>query len=215
MKPSSDPQPTVARQALAAATAFFVTATGVFAASAPAMVIERWAGSLVFGVLTMIVVALLLRGYRPFKNRIAHAVGLIAAALLLVPVAIFAQMFEAGFDDGPFHGRPHSGDISALTASHSITYRSGDLVIYNRADDEPPVLAYIVQGVPKWALELDVVGTPGFEDSHFRSIAEPIAVSSGVFRDRLSFIAYWSFGAERGYAYIWKFGGVHRFYLSW
>jgi len=28
------------------------------------------------------------------------------------------------------------------------------------------------------------------------------------------FVAHWTYGAGHGYLYLWKFGGVQRFYLS-
>ncbi len=177
MHPNSESPGVFALRRLTAALALLATSIGVFGLSVSAMIIERWAGVLVFGVLATSGIVLLLRGRRPFHNRVAHSFGLTVAALLLVPAAFYAPIFEAGLDDGPFYGRPFVGDLSMLEASHSIAYRFGDLVFYNRSDDESPILAYVVEATPKWALELDVSATPGFGHTEFRSVSRVMSVS--------------------------------------
>ena len=192
-------------------------AVGPFVVSAPFMVVERWAG---FAVLGMAALALfLLRSRLGLAGRVdAVRVGVVLAVLLLVPARFFAEFAESGMDDGPFTGRPFVGDLSKLQASERVEFRSGELVVYSRANGAAPVLAYRVDGHAMWSqemfvsLEERVTGRPGANELDSMTRLE---VSPGILRDRLDFIAEWSQGAERGYAFIWKWGGIQRFYLSW
>ena len=206
------------RRVLVSCGASLLTGAVAFAACAPLLVVEVWAGVLVFGLLATVAVLLAWNGKQAFGHRAAYPVGLVAGAMLLAPLALNAELrafFEAGFDDGPFHGRPFLGNVEALEPSHTIAFRSGVLVVFNRMEDEPPVLAYVVDGASNWALELDVSAESRYRWMQFWRVSEPLSLSPGILRDRLEFEAHWTFGAERGYVYVWKFGGVQRFYLSW
>lgn len=206
------------RQLLGSLAAGLLTGAAAFAASAPALVVELSAGLMVFGVFALAVGLLAWFRKLPFGHWPAYPIGLAAAASLLAPMVLNADIrsfLEAGFDDGPFHGRPFHGDIGSLQPSHRIVFRSGELIVFNRADDEPPVLAYVVEDAGRWALELDGTADPDFNWTEFSRVSEPLTVSLGILRDRLDFVAHWTFGAERGTVYIWRFGGVQRFYLSW
>jgi len=192
-------------------------AVGAFVLSAPFMIIERWAGFAMLGVVALAV--LLLRGRLGLASRVnAMRVGLVLAVLLLVPARFFAEFAESGMDDGPFNGRPFVGDLSKLQPSERVAFRSGELVAFNRSNGEPPVLAYRVGGQAQWAQEMFVSlaesmdGRPGTNE--LESMTR-LTVAHGFFRDRLDFIGAWTYGAERGYVFIWKWGGIQRFYLSW
>lgn len=187
-------------------------AAAAFAASAPFLVIERWLGYAVLGVLAALYF-MLHRRFRPQRRLLLPGLGFAAALVLLVPATLFAGLIEGGFDDGPFVGRDFTGDLHALKPSFRLHYRMGDLVIYNR-DPKAPVIAYVTDGKTQWATEMYAALNPDSADSEFYHMEAP-AIRQGLVRDELRFIAYWSQGAERGYAYIWKFGGIQRFYLSW
>ena len=214
MERSKDTTWRAAHSALASVLGIVVIAAGASVLSAPFLIIERWAG---FAVLALLATAsfLLYRQGRLPRRPWTLMLGLLAALLLLLPAAFFAQLLEAGFDDGPFRGRPFGGDVARLEPSHVVAFRSGELVIYNRTGDEPPILAYLVNGTSDWAVDMDTTANPKYRNTEFRSVSGPLSVSYGLFRDRMDFLANWSYGVEHGYVYIWKFGGVQRFYLSW
>jgi len=189
-----------------------VVAAIAFSLSAPFLTIERWLG---FCVLTILAAFFFLfRAYFRIQNRpVLYAVGFVAALLFLVPASFFAQLMESGFDDGPFVGKPFVGNLKDLKASDSLKFRDGTLIIYNRSN-KAPVIAYLTEDRTQWATEMYVSMTPGAKGSELYHISKP-SVSKGIVRDRLDFIGQWTYGAEHGYAYIWKFGGIQRFYLSW
>lgn len=183
-----------------------------FSFSAPFLIIERWLG---FSVLALIAALfMLLRARLKIGNRpIIYISGLVVALLLLIPASFFAQILESGFDDGPFTGRQFDGNLDLLEPSDSVKFRDGILYIYNR-NDEAPVIAYRIDGRTQWATEMYVSMSPGAQGSELYQIESP-SLAKGIVRDRLDFIGYWTYGAEHGYAYIWKLGGIQRFYLSW
>jgi hypothetical protein len=141
-------------------------------------------------------------------------VGGLVALILLVPAVSLVKFVEQGFDDGPFYGEVYTGGVTGLPVSHRLDYRDGELVIYNRQPNSPPVLAYQVGEELQWARELDVSENPRYEGYQLATIKEP-SLAYGIVRDRLNFLGTWNFGTEQGRAYLWKWGGFHRFYLSW
>jgi hypothetical protein len=187
-------------------------AAGTFLVSAPFLVIESWAGFAVLGVLAVALFSL--RERLGLGNRLnAARVGVLITLVLLVPARFYAELLVSGFDDGPFTGRPFAGDLSKLRPSERVPFRAGEIVIYNRARGAAPVVEYRARGRTEWAQEMFVsLGDRG--ENELREITDP-RVSYGVVRDRLDFIGTWTYGAERGYAFIWKWGGIQRFYLSW
>ena len=192
---------------------FLFAAVGAFVLSVPFLIVERWLGFVV--LLTVAVAFFALRKRLPLPEQpTAYALGFGVAFALLLPATFFAQIFESGFDDGPFHGHPFAGEVSALAPNDSAAFRSGYLVIYNRDESEAPVLAYRVDGRTRWAREMHVSMDPESDVPELWEMSDP-SVARGILRDRLDFTGYWTYGAERGYAYIWKFGGIQRFYLSW
>lgn len=189
-----------------------LVASASFVVSAPFLVVERWLGFCVL-VLLAVSIYLLRRPLKLGKRPIVYASGLGIALALLIPASYMARFIEGGFDDGPFVGRDFNGDLDVLKPSDSVLFRSGRLYIYNRKG-EAPVIAYRAAGKTKWAREMFVSMTPGVQGSELSRIESP-ALTRGILRDRLDFVGYWTYGAEHGYAFIWKFGGIQRFYLSW
>ncbi len=190
-----------------------VVAAAALAVSAPFLIVERWLGFVVFALIAGTLLTAHSRLRRPDSVR-AYAAWLGLAILPLFPAAFFAQISESGFDDGPFHGRAFSGHVGELAPSDSAAFRSGYLVAYNRGDKEAPMLAYRAGGQTRWARELHVSLSESHDPTMLWGISS-LSVSRGLVRDRLDFIADWTFGREHGYVYIWKWGGIQRFYLSW
>ena len=148
------------------------------------------------------------------KDPTAYLIGCLVALVLLLPMVSAAKLAEQGFKDGPFYGENYTNGVMGLEAHHRTDYRQGELMIYNRQRNSAPVLTYEVDGDIRWARELDVRDHPKYAD-HFMGEIENLTVSPGILRDRLNFTGNWDFGKEPGRAYLWKWGGFHRFYLSW
>lgn len=158
---------------------------------------------------------LLLRKALPWpKYTLAYWTGGLVALVLLFPLVLAVHLGEQGFDDGPFYGQVYTDGLTGLEISDRIDYRQGELAVYNRREELPPVLAYRIDDETRWAMTLDVSQTPGYEDFHLSSV-EDFSLLYGIFRDRLSFIGQWSFGQKQGRVFIWKWGQFHRFYLRW
>jgi hypothetical protein len=109
---------------------------------------------------------------------------------------------------GPFYGSNFDGDIQALSPTHRVLYRSGELVSYEADENHAPVLAYVVNGEASWATELKTGDDPAFKIYKLSSLQ----VSHGLLRDRVEFFATGT--SEPGWAFVWKFGGVQKFYLQ-
>ena len=144
----------------------------------------------------------------------SYLVGCLVALILLLPASSLIQFLEQGFDDGPFYGEPFKGVVSGKSASDRLPYRQGELLIYNRSTDKAPILAYWVDEEPAWAQVLDVSQNTRYADYQLSAMQDP-SLALGIFRDRLDFLSTWNFGTEPGRAYLWKWGGFHRFFLSW
>lgn len=141
------------------------------------------------------------------------------AAILAIILTFFSQpllkFFEAGFDDGPFIGESYDGELNSLKVDHTIAYGDGQLRVYNRSDEEAPIIAcFDAKGNVEWAWLMDVRLKPGYETAMLYAIDDP-EIESGLLRDRIVFLSTWTYGAEHAYAYVWKWGGPQRFYLSW
>ena len=163
--------------------AFLYTASGSFVLSVPFLLVDRWLGFAVFATIAGGVFALRKKSGASARNRSAE-LGLVAAFTLLIPAAFFAQIFESGLDDGPFRGRSFSGDVEQLMPSDSASFRSGKLVIYNRAESEAPVLAYRIGRRTRWAREMYVSTMSRSDEPELREMTKP-SVQRGVLRDRL------------------------------
>jgi hypothetical protein len=143
-----------------------------------------------------------------------YLIGCLTALILLLPAVSLLRFAEQGFNDGPFYGRAYDGVIMGEEASDRLDYQQGQLLIYNRAETSPPILAYQAEDNVIWAQEMDISQNSRYDDYQLSAMTEP-SISSGLFRDRLNFTATWNFGTEQGQAYLWKWGKFHRFYLSW
>lgn len=144
----------------------------------------------------------------------SYLLGCLVALILLLPASSLIQFLEQGFDDGPFYGQPFAGVILGKQADISLPYRQGELLIYNRTAVKAPILAYRSNDETRWAQVLDVSQNSRYADYQLTAMQEP-SLALGLFRDRLDFLGNWNFGTERGRAYLWKWGGFHRFFLSW
>ncbi len=135
--------------------------------------------------------------------------------LLLCPIVLFLGFAEKGFQDGPFYGRTIKGDLTGLAVSESVPYRDGRIIISNRSNGQSPVMYYVDRkNKMKWAVEMDVSMNPMYRKNRLSRVGK-MKVQSGVFRDKIEFLGTWDYGAEGGYAFISKFSGFQRFYLSW
>ncbi|MDB9525972.1 hypothetical protein PN498_08240 [Oscillatoria sp. CS-180] len=148
------------------------------------------------------------------KHSMGYLLGCLVALVALLPAVSLFKFAERGFDDGPFYGVAYDGVITGESASDRMDYRDGELLIYNRPADKAPILAYRVEEDVEWAREMDIGQNSRYEKYRLESIEEP-ELAYGIFRDRLDFEANWNFGTEAGRAYLWKWGGFHRFFLSW
>ena len=126
---------------------------------------------------------------------------------------LFGRLFEAGFDDGPFRGRPVSVSLAAVTVNESISYRFGKLHVGSIPSESSPLLIYTSgDDQVEWAFAMDV--SSQMPNTQLREV-RGLCVLPGLARDQLRFVGVWTYGAERGKAYIWKFGELQYFYLSW
>lgn len=145
---------------------------------------------------------------KPYKRRF-YILGFCAALIVLTPLALVYPFLEGGFDDGPFRGQSFAGEPHKLTIDHSLPFRRGHLAVSNRRRHESPVILYKEGDTVAWAIEMDVG-----EFVNVYSLSK-ISIRPGVLRDRVDFVASWTYGDESGKAYIWKLGGFQRFWLSW
>jgi hypothetical protein len=160
------------------------------------------------------IVMALRRPLRLPKYPTAYLTGCLVALVLLLPIGTVIKVAEQGFDDGPFYGQVYTDGVTGLEASDRLPYRAGELVIYNRRAQSPPLLTYEVDDELRWAVALDVSQTPEFSEFQLFEVQDPTLLY-GILRDRIDFTGVWTFGTERGRAYLWKWGGFQRFYLSW
>lgn len=130
--------------------------------------------------------------------------------LLFILSVANCKFLEAGFDDGPFYGKKIKINSKKILIKESISYRNGFLQ-FIEVKEFNPILAYSENGKIKWAFELS---TKSMENTDLMEVYQ-LSVSNGIFRDKIQFIGNWTFGAERGTGYIWKYGELQYFYLSW
>ncbi len=148
-----------------------------------------------------------------------HSRYIVIASLIVLVIGggWFALMrLEQGFDDGPFYGKEFHGRIDTLTVSDSISCLGGTLIVINRDSVQSPIMALRDDhGDLEWALEMDVSSNPGFESCLLYRMAN-LRLDAGVLRTEIIFSGYWTFGGEKGRAYIWNLGKrFQKFYLSW
>ena len=106
---------------------------------------------------------------------------------------------------GPNYGQSFEKNTEDLIPSDSVDYKSGKLVSFSKGLTHSPVIIYKEDDEIIWAHE--------FTDNMDINISEVIEfkIQNGLIRDKIIFFATgWS---EPGWVYIWKFGGVNRFYV--
>jgi hypothetical protein len=141
-------------------------------------------------------------------------IGILLLLIVFIPIQFYYQYWEGGLNDGPFEGRKYLGQFESYTANDSLLYQRGYIVVYNRASNECPILAFKKNNKHEWAVELDPSLNPSYEGTKLEKI-EGLSINRGLFRDIILFTGYWTYGRENGYAFIWKFNKFQRFYLSW
>ncbi|NJN21208.1 MAG: cytochrome d ubiquinol oxidase subunit II [Leptolyngbya sp. RL_3_1] len=161
------------------------------------------------------VVMLLLQTWRRPKYPTAYWLGCLAALLILLPVTTWITFAERGWDAGPFYGTVYRDGVTGLEADERLDYRDGDLTVYNRRPEVPPILTYQAGEVLRWAITLDLEpGAQPHNQDYQLSKIEDLSWFNGILRDRIDFVATWTFGQTPGRLYLWKWGQVHRFYLQ-
>ena len=135
--------------------------------------------------------------------------GFFIAAILLIPTIMVASVMDGGgFASGPFYVEDSGGEIKGLTPSSSVAYGPGQLVAYAGNEKRAAVLAYAEDGEVRWASELKTGDDPALT---VETVVE-MDVRPGLLRDRVDFFA--SGTSEPGWAYVYKWGGVQKFYLK-
>ena len=186
---------------------FFVLVT-------PFAVADQRLGVIIIGMLILAYSYRRQRRLQDWRHPLSQGAALLAIVLVLLSQPMY-RFFEAGFNDGPFVGKSYVGELPASVADQELPYRAGKLQLFNRSDDESPILVYVKDsGERVWAWEMNVALSSGYEATKLYAI-ERLEIQTGFLRDQLVFLSYWSYGAEQGVAYVWKLGGPQRFYLSW
>ncbi|EPG67232.1 hypothetical protein [Leptospira wolffii] len=154
-----------------------------------------------------------------YKKRIPFGFGpgilysfLFGILIFSILILAFARLWEAGFDDGPFRGKKISLEGVSFTQNESVPFREGELAVLESDPISGPILAYRKREKIEWAYLLETENQmPG---TRIWKISN-LSLENGIFRDRIHFTGTWTHGAERGLAFVWKFGGLDYFYLSW
>jgi hypothetical protein len=180
--------------------------------------------TLIHGVLPFVVLLigfgifmLLLQAWRPPKYPTAYWLGCLVALVVLLPTTTLITFAEQGFDGGPFYGTPYGDGVTGLEVDERLEYRNGDLMVYNRRSEVPPILRYQTGEALRWAITLDLHqgSQPNAQDKGYHlSKIENLSWFNGILRDRIDFVGTWTFGQKPGRLYLWKWGQVHRFYLE-
>ena len=103
-----------------------------------------------------------------------------------------------------------ASDVSEV--SYTLPYRRGTIEIYNRSEDQFPVVLFRRADRIVWAAELST-HIDLYTNTHFARIENP-RIRRRLSGSQLTFTAYWTYGAEAGTASISprRFGP---FCLSW
>lgn len=149
------------------------------------------------------------------KNLLSPLLLPLVATLLVAPAVETVFAYEGcGWDDGPFPGEPlNVVEASGLTeVSYVLRYRRGTIEIYNRSEQQFPVVVFRRADRIVWAVELST-HIDLYTNTHFARIEHP-RIQRRLFGTRLTFTGYWTYGAEAGSASISprSFGP---FCLSW
>jgi len=120
---------------------------------------------------------------------------------------IYLELLESGFDDGPFYPLNSTVSLDTCQITTRLPYRNGDLIVLNGSNFDPLII-YAKNNQVVWCQKLKP------DNGKIDSLTN-ISISPGLFKDVISFTAYWTYGGERGYGYIWKFGSIQYYFLSW
>ncbi len=160
-------------------------------------------------------VMLLQRVWRRPRYPMAYWIGCLVALIVLLPATTLMTFNEQGFDQGPFYGTPYTDGITGIEVDERLEYRGGDLMVYNRRDQVPPILIYQTGETLRWAATLDLDPDQRDQNQSYQlSKISDLSFVYGIWRDRIDFVGTWSFGEKPGRLYLWKWGKLHRFYLQ-
>lgn len=141
------------------------------------------------------------------------AIGIIGY-IALVGYVVYSFSSGCGMDDGPFKAVL----IDPIEVSDSVqTFdlsENGQLILENRNDTLSPIIALIENGRVKWALDMDVRNTVGYETCRIWEISN-LTVTNDTDPIALSFAGHWTYGTEAGSMEIDRENGENSFCLSW
>ncbi|MBA3665868.1 MAG: hypothetical protein H0W61_16940 [Bacteroidetes bacterium] len=119
-----------------------------------------------------------------------------------------------GTNDGPFKAKVISNFESGDSSTVFQLSGNGELVLHNRGDTLCPILTLLENGKKVWSLDTDVRNTKKYKDCRIWNISN-VTVTKDSNPIELSFIAHWTYGAERGTMEIDRKTGDNSFCLSW
>lgn len=192
---------------------FSVAAVSLLVA-APILTLAGWISYAALGLLALL---FFIAHGRPVAGQrtFAPLLGFAAAALLLLPIAGISERMEHGYVDGPYFGTPHSTELRKMHPRYRLKYRDGLLAVYNRSRSKAPLLVYYNEDdEPEWATEMFIPQKAGSKRALLLRISSP-EIETGLLRDKLAFKAHSRHDRGSGEAYIWRFGSLQSFYLSW
>ncbi len=136
--------------------------------------------------------------------------SLIIIILYITFGTVYFRIYEGDmFSYGPFIGKIfNKNDLIYLNEDDRLKYNNGYFIIYNRTDNEAPIISYITENNNiKWAIELK---DPYCSECKYLSEVDLLEIEKGFLRDKIVFTTQ----AEYGYIYIWKIIQFNRFYVN-
>jgi len=118
-----------------------------------------------------------------------------------------------GMDDGPFEAVQIEQQILS-DSTQAFELNGGHLILDNRSDTLSPILTLVENGKVKWTLDTDVRNTKEYESCRIWEIKN-VTINKGSNPIKISFTAYWTYGAEAGFMEIDRKDGDNWFCLSW
>ena len=156
------------------------------------------------------------------KNRSKKIIKWIVSLIGILGIGYIGLMYFAlnvlskgcGMDDGPFE----AASIDPIELSQNFESlklsNNGVLVIDNRNDSLTPILTLFENEKIVWTLDTDTRNTEGYESTSIWELNQ-IKIEENANSIQLNFIAYWTFGGERGSMQIDRNSGKNSFCLSW
>lgn len=131
-----------------------------------------------------------------------------------VGYVMYAFVSGCGMDDGPFNAALiNQIEISKNSETFELKH-NGVLILDNRTDSLSPTLTLKENGIIKWTLDTDTRNTKGYESTQIWEISD-VTITKNTDPIRLSFVGYWTYGAEAGSMKIDRDDGENSFCLSW